>query len=105
MTTEHVCKYIKDVHKVYIKRNYISQLWKGELTGLSESISSSREYIDMLANTKIRNVQSKKFTETEILFIKNANYKDNSLTDICRLFQEKFGKSITRAYISKLKNV
>lgn len=59
----------------------------------------------MLINTKIRNVQSRKFTETEILFIQNANYKDNSLMDICRTFEEKFGKSITRAYISKLKNV
>lgn len=54
----------------------------------------------MLKNTKKRTVKSKKFTEEELIFIKNF---DGSFKECSEEFEEKFNKIVTPEYVSKLK--
>lgn len=100
-TTQDVSTYIKRNFNCCINRNIISKLWNGKIIGLSDKIINSKEYIDMLKNTKKRTIQSKKFTEEEIKFV--SLFK-GSLSQCCNEFEKCFNKSITRAYVSKIKS-
>lgn len=100
-TTQEVSDYIKENFNIYINRNFISKLWKGEDVGLSEIILNSVEYKEMIQNTKQRNVKSKKFTKDEIEWILESNL-DKSLSERVNLFKQQFNKTITKTYLSKL---
>lgn len=99
MNTQEVSDYIKKNFNIYIHRNFISRLWKGENVGLEKDIINTKEYTDMLNNTSQRVVKSK-FTDTELEFLKT---EQGSYSEIVTKFFIKFNKSITRAYISKLR--
>lgn len=100
-TTQETSDYIKKNFNIYINRNLISKLWLGENVNLEEDILNSQEYKDMLKNTKKRTSSSKKFNKEEIDWILKFNL-DKSLSDRVILFHNKFNKTITKAYVSKL---
>jgi hypothetical protein len=95
-TTEEVSKWIKET----IPRTVVSKIWNGELD-LPEDIKATDEFKDMMKNTKKRTVKASKFTEEEIRWLKDSNL-DKSLGERTKLFEHKFGKTITKTYISKL---
>lgn len=99
-TTQEVTNYIKENYKIYINRNFISKLWNGEDLNLSEEIKNNNIYLEMLKNTKKRTVKAKKFTEQEITFIKNFN---GTFVECSKQFKEKFNKTVSTEYVSKLK--
>lgn len=100
-TTQDVSDYIKThFGGLYIHRNFISKLWNNEVA-LSSDIKSRDVYQKMLVNTKQRTVKAKKFTADELLWLESNNL-DKSLSERAKLFETKFKKSITNAYISKL---
>ena len=103
-TTQEVTDYIKDNYNIYINRNFISKLWLGIDLKLSQDILNSQEYQDMKLNTKQKTVKSKKFNKEEIYWILKFNL-DKSLGERVILFQKQFNKTITKAYLCKLKNV
>jgi transposase len=98
-TTQEVSDYIKENFNIYINRNFISKLWLGEELNLSQDILISQEYQDMKLNTKRKN--PRKFNKEEIDWILDFNL-DKSLGEIAMLFKNKFGKTISKEYISKL---
>jgi len=100
-TTQEVSDYIKANFNIYINRNFISKLWNGEIKELPNEIIQSDEYINMINNTKKRTIKNKKFTKEEIDWILSVN-KDKSLKERIDLFNEKFNKTMTKAYLSKL---
>jgi hypothetical protein len=100
-TTQEVSDYIKENFNIYINRNFISKLWNGEIKELPNEIIQSDEYINMINNTKKRTIKNKKFTKEEIDWILSFN-KDKSLKERIDLFNEKFNKTMTKAYLSKL---
>jgi hypothetical protein len=102
-TTQEVSLYIKsNFNGIYIPRNIISKLWNNELnSSLNDEIKNSEIYKNMLNNKKQRTVKAKKFTEIEIEFVKTTN---GSLLEISKAFFENFNKTITREYISKIRN-
>ena len=97
-TTQNVTDYITEHYKMFISRDIISKLWKGEIP-LSNEIHSTVEYINMTNNTKLRTVRATKFTKEELEFLKTTT---GSLLERSIVFTRKFGKTITKAYISKL---
>lgn len=97
-TTQDVTDYIKENYQIYIKRDIISKLWKGELQ-LSHEIQSTIEYNNMINNKKLKTVRPTKFTTEELIFLKTII---GSLSERCKIFTDKFNKTITKAYISKL---
>lgn len=98
ITTEAASQEVKTKFHVYVPRNLISRFWKGELT-LSEVVTHSDEYQKMLSNKRQR-VKAAKFTDDEIKFVKEA---EGSLSHIAENFEKKFGKSITKVYVSKIR--
>lgn len=99
-TTQEVCDYIKtNFNGIYIGRNFISKLWNDEVD-VSDSIKQSEAYRIMLENKKQRTLKGKKFSNEELEWLK-ANNLEKSLNERSKLFEQKFGKTITRAYISK----
>lgn len=100
-TTQEVTDFIKDNYKVYIPRNFISKLWNGKDFDLSKDILESEDYKNMLKNSKKRTVKNKKFTFEEIEFIKIFN---GSLSKCCNEFEKLYNKSVTKTYVSKIKN-
>ena len=53
----------------------------------------------MIMNKKLRTVKPTKFTNQELAFLKTTT---GSLSERGLLFTQKFNKTITKAYISKL---
>jgi len=100
-TTQEVSDYIKENFNIYINRNFISKLWLGEELNLPSDILISQEYQDMKLNTKKKTVKSKKFNKEEIDWLLDFNL-DKSLRERVILFKNKFNKTISREYISKL---
>jgi hypothetical protein len=100
-TTQEVSDFIKNNYKVYINRNLISKLWNGEDLELSKDIINSNEYQNMLLNHKRRTVKNKKFTSEETKFLKTFR---GSLNECCNEFEKSYNKTVTRAYVSKLKS-
>jgi hypothetical protein len=104
LTTEEASKQIKNDYNIYIRRDIISKIWKNEIQ-VPEELQQTSEYKDMIENSKLRTKKSTKFTEDEIKFVKEIKHEHehkHSLAEIARLFEEKFNKTITRTYISKL---
>lgn len=101
-TTQEVSDYIKKNFNIYINRNFISRLWLGEDLKLSPDILNSQEYQAMKLNTKQNTVKSKKFDKKELEWILTYNL-DKSLGQRVILFQKRYNKTITKAYLSKLK--
>jgi hypothetical protein len=102
-TSEEASDCIKlEFDGLYIRRDFISKLWKGEVN-LSDEIKLLPEYQDMLKNTKQRTVKATKFTAEEIEYVKVQDTTKYSLGEISKAFNKKFGKTITPAYISKLR--
>jgi len=97
-TTEEVSNIIKNKYNVYISRNIISKIWNDELQ-LPDDITQTDEY-NIMKNIKKKRTIKRKFTEDELMFIKNNN--NLSLKEIQESFQEKYNKTITREYISNL---
>jgi hypothetical protein len=102
-TTQEVSDYIKKNFNIYINRNFISKLWLGEDLKLSQDILNSQEYKDMKLNSKQKTVKPKKFNKEEIDWILKFNL-DKSLGERVILFQKQFNKTITKAYLCKLKD-
>ena len=100
-TTQEVTDFIKNNYKVYIPRNFISKLWNGEDLDLSKDVLESEDYKNMLNNSKKRTVKNKKFTFEEIEFIKTFS---GSLSKCCNEFEKLYNKSVTKTYVSKIKN-
>lgn len=101
-TTEDASKYIKEKFQKYIKRDVISKIWKRETLPPTE-LQQTQEYQDMIKNVKLRTKRCK-FTDEEVNFMKSEKSKNEiSLGQISKLFQEKFNKTVTTTYISKLK--
>lgn len=100
-TTQEVADYVKKAYNIFINRNYISKLWLGEDVGLSDEIKESQDYKEMLSNTKQRTVKAKKFTEDELQWLKSNNL-DKSLGERAKLFEQKFGKTVTKQYVRKM---
>jgi hypothetical protein len=84
---------------MYIDRHIISQLWNGKITNLPKNILCSEEYKLMLKNTRQRVVKGK-FTTNELEFLKTEK---GSYSDIISKFSKTFNKTVTKAYISKLR--
>ena len=100
-TTQDTSDYIKENFNIYIKRNFISKLWNGEIFDLPQEILNSEEYQNMKLNKKQRTVKSKKFSKEELDWVLDNNL-DKSFGERCMLFQKQFNKTITKTYISKL---
>jgi hypothetical protein len=99
-TSEDASKIIKDKFQIIIKRDIISKIWLGDLD-VPENLKETPEYNQMKSLTKKRTVKSKKFTKDELEWILLNNI-DKSLGDRVKLFEDKFNKTITKAYLSKL---
>jgi hypothetical protein len=100
-TTQDVSDYVKNnFNGIIIPRNIISKLWNG-LLNVNDEIKNLDEYQNMLNNKKKRTIKAKKFTQTELEFIKTSQ---GSLLEISKRFLEKFNKNITREYVSKIRN-
>lgn len=99
-TTQEASNEFKKLYGLYIRRDIISKLWKDELQ-LDEAIKVTDEYKNMVTNTRKRMVKNKKFTKDEIDFVINNT---DSLGKCAQLFNEHFGKTITREYIKKLRD-
>lgn len=101
-TTQEVSDYIKESYNIYIKRNFISKLWNGEDLNLSDNIKNTNEYLEMINNTKKRTVKPKKFTDEEIMFMKNF---EGTFVECSKKFEQKYNKTVTSEYVSKLKKI
>lgn len=99
-TTQQVSEYVKQNWNVYINRNLISKLWMGDDIKLRDNITNSEEYIRMISNTKKRTLKPKKFTDIELQYLKTFS---GSLSECCQQFEILFSKTVTKAYISKLR--
>jgi len=98
-TTEDVSKAIKERYGIYVPRNFISRIWKGE-EEVPEHLKSSEEYHNMKNTEWQRTKRLTKFTQEELDFVKM--HKDLSLAECARLFAEKYNKPITRQYVLRL---
>lgn len=99
-TTQDVTNYIKEnFNGIYINRNHISKLWNDEVR-LPEHITAIDDYQKMISNKKQRTMKGKKFTDEELEWVRQNN-TDKSLSVRVKLFEEKYGKTITKTYLSK----
>jgi hypothetical protein len=98
-TTQEVSDYIKENFNIYINRNFISKLWLGEELNLPSDVLNSKEYQDMKLNTKKKT--ARKFNKEEIDWVLDL-HSDKTLRERVILFKNKFGKTISKEYISKL---
>lgn len=98
MTTEEASKEIKKKFGVTLKRNIVSQIWKGELR--FGDLVSHPDYQKMIQDPRKR-VIKRKFTNEELEFLRTCQ---ESLTQCCEEFKNKFDKNVSREYVSKLKN-
>ena len=55
----------------------------------------------MIQNTKLRTKKTK-FTDDEVLFMKDTRKNNNSLSVTTKLFEEKYNKTVTKQFISKM---
>lgn len=97
-TTEKVSKDFKEKYNIYIRRNVISELWLGKIK-VSDDIQKTMAYKEMLSNNRKR-VKVGKFTDEEIQFMTTC---PGSLAEVVEQVDAKFNKSVTKAYVSKLK--
>lgn len=100
VTTQDASDYIKKHFDTNVSRDIISKVWKDEIE-IPDYLKETNEYKMMISNNKQRTKKTK-FTEDEVSWLKNKKNEGKSLGECAKLFEEKFGKSVTRTYISKL---
>lgn len=104
-TTQEVSNYINEHYNISINRHLISKLWNGnQYVTLPNEILESEEYSKMIENKKQRTVKAKKFNDEEIEWLLKNNLTSPLNTRI-KLFYEKYNKTITKAYLSKLSKI
>jgi hypothetical protein len=99
-TSEDASKIIKDKFQITVKRDIISKIWLGDID-IQENLKETPEYSQMKSLTKKRTKKATKFTEDELEWVKNVS-EDTTLAESAKLFEDKFNKTITKAYISKV---
>jgi len=100
LTTQDASDIIKKNYNVYIKRDIISKIWKGE-KDVPERLKQTSVYKDMLSITKQR-TKRLKFTQEEFDYIKSLDKAYNNM-ECQKMFLEKFNKTINIEYIRELR--
>jgi hypothetical protein len=99
-TTKQVADTIKNIFNIYIERDYISKFWRGDIIDLPDAITNSESYQKM-PTLKTTKIIEKKFTKEEIHWVSVSNL-EYSLSERCRMFLEKYGKTISIGYLCKI---
>lgn len=100
ITTQDASEALSKKFSKILKRDVISKIWKCEID-VPNNLKETQEYKDMVLNLKQR-TKKRKFTEEEIHFLMETQ-KEHSLSITAKLFEDKYNKSVTKAYISGLK--
>jgi len=104
VTTEEVSARLKSEYGTVLKRNIIGSIWKGKLKCLdteTKRIIQMHSLYTKVVDNKIQRVIRRKFTNDELAWIRNYT---GSLTNCCKDFEKLYNKTVTRAYVSNLKN-
>jgi hypothetical protein len=96
-TSEDASKQFKEKFGKHVRRDIISSFWKGKVE-VEDDITNSDDYKAMVGHKRKRVV---KFTDEELAFVKSL--EETSATKCVGIFKAKFGKDITKQYITKVK--
>ena len=97
-TSEDASKQFKEKFGKHVRRDVISSFWKGKVE-VEDDITSTDDYKAMVEHKRKRVV---KFTDEELAFVKSL--EETSATKCVGIFKAKFGKDITKQYITKVKS-